>query len=132
MVVGHLCLKWKTALFIRYNVRKEACSCQVFKICSDIKHQEPVGELHTDSRGRLSMTITVKWKLLAVTPDESEAYLLKSRLDGEGIQCKLDSFKAFPAMSSTGLGSEFKLYVPLADFEASQQVLQDQDPEEDQ
>lgn len=77
------------------------------------------------------MTITVKWKLLAVTPVESDAHLLKSRLEGEGIQCRLDSFKAFPAMSSTGLASQYKLYVPQADLEAGQEVLQDQDPEED-
>ncbi len=79
----------------------------------------------------MSMTVAVQWKLLVVTPEESEAHLLKSRLEGEGIQCRLDSFKAFPAMSSTGLGREFKLYVPLADFEACQEVLGEQDSEED-
>ncbi len=77
------------------------------------------------------MTTKVEWKLLTVTPYESEAHLMQSRLDDEGIQCRLDSFKAFPAMSSTGLGSQYKLYVPLADFEASQEVFQEQDPEED-
>ncbi len=71
------------------------------------------------------MAETGKWKLLIATPDEAEVYLLKSRLESEGISCRIEALSSYPDKSHAGRSREFKAYVPVGEFEASQQVLQD-------
>lgn len=71
------------------------------------------------------MTETGKWKLLLATPDESEVYLLKRRLESEGIVCRVESQNRYPEKSHAGRSREFRAYVPVSAFEASQQVLEE-------
>lgn len=66
-----------------------------------------------------------KWKLLITTQDEAEIYLLKSRLESEGITCRVEAPGGFPERSYTGGLKEYRAYVPLGEFEASQQVLEE-------
>jgi hypothetical protein len=70
------------------------------------------------------MAETVKWKLLMATSDESEAYLLKNRLESEGILCRVQTSRIYPGNSHGGRTKEFKVFVPVAEFEASQQALE--------
>ena len=71
------------------------------------------------------MTEAVKWKLLMASPDEAEVYLLKSRLESEGITCRIEAQKKYPERSHVGRSREFKAYVPVSDFETSQQVIEE-------
>jgi len=77
------------------------------------------------------MAETGKWKLLMATPDEAEVYLLKSRLESEGIRCRVETQSSFPEKSQTGRSREFRAYVPLTDFETSQQVMEEDYIDED-
>jgi nitrogenase subunit NifH len=72
-----------------------------------------------------------RWKLLLATSDESEAYLVKSRLEGEGIACKIEAGLPYPGVGHGGRSKEVSVYVALEDFEASQQALEEKDSEED-
>lgn len=72
-----------------------------------------------------------KWKLLVTTPDESEVYLLKSRLESEGINCRIEVLSRFPEKSHTGRSREYRAYVPVGEFEASQQVIEEGDLEDE-
>ena len=71
------------------------------------------------------MTETGKWKLLIATPDEAEVYLLKSRLESEGISCRIEVQNRYPDKSHVGRSREFSAYVPVSEFETSQQVLEE-------
>ncbi len=73
------------------------------------------------------MTEAGKWKLLVATPDEAEVYLLKSRLESEGINCRVEAQTKYPEKSPSGKSREYRAYVPVAEFEASQQVLEEQE-----
>lgn len=77
------------------------------------------------------MTEKDRWKLLMATPDEAEVYLLKSRLESEGIRCRIEALNKYPEKSPTGRSREYKAYVPVGEFEASQQVLEEDGLEED-
>ena len=77
------------------------------------------------------MTETGKWKLLVATPDEAEVYLLKSRLESEGISCRVEAQNRYPDKSHVGRSREFRAYVQISDFENSQQVIEEDDLEED-
>jgi len=77
------------------------------------------------------MTKTIKWKMLVATLDESEAYLLKHRLESEGIQCRVQTGNAYPGISHGGRARELQVYVPVTEFEASQQAIDFNDMEED-
>lgn len=72
-----------------------------------------------------------RWKLLLATSDESEAYLVKSRLEGEGIPCKIEAAQPYPGAEHGGRTKEVSVFVPLVDFEASLQVLEEKDLEEE-
>jgi len=72
-----------------------------------------------------SMAETGNWKLLIATPDEAEVYLLKSRLEGEGISCRVEALSRYPDKSHAGRSREFKAYVPVGEFETSLQVLEE-------
>ncbi len=63
------------------------------------------------------------WKLLMSTSDESEANLTRSRLEIEGIQCKMEVKSSFPGVEHRGSGPEIHIFVLLESFELSQQVL---------
>ena len=77
------------------------------------------------------MTGTEDWKLLIATPDESEVYLLKSRLESEGLSCRVDVQTRYPDKSHVGRSREFRAYVPVAEFETSLQVLEEDEMEEE-
>ena len=77
------------------------------------------------------MTETGKWKLLIASPDEAEVYLLKSRLESEGIICRVEAQSRYPERSHVGKSREFKAYVPVSEFEASQQVLEEDELDEE-
>ncbi len=77
------------------------------------------------------MTGTGKWKLMIATPDEAEVYLLKSRLESEGISCRVETQNRYPDKSHVGRSREFRAYVPIDDFEASQQVFDEDEIDED-
>ncbi len=70
------------------------------------------------------MVEDVSWKLLIATSDEPEASLLKNRLESEGILCRLLVRNVYPGASHGGRTREIQVYVPTADFEASQLVLE--------
>jgi hypothetical protein len=72
-----------------------------------------------------------RWKLLVATSDESEAYLVKSRLEGEGIPCKIEASQPYPGVDHGGRSKEVSVYVALKDFEASLHALEEKDSEED-
>jgi len=72
-----------------------------------------------------------RWKLLLATSDESEAYLVKSRLDGEGIACRIEASQPYPGTEHGGRTKEVSVFVPLMDFEASLLALEEKDSEED-
>jgi hypothetical protein len=76
------------------------------------------------------MTKDRRWKLLMATPDDSEAYLIKQILDGEGIACKIESNRSFPGAEHRGNRGEVLVYVPLENFEVSQQILEERDDED--
>ena len=78
------------------------------------------------------MTETGKWKLLMATPDEAEVYLLKSRLESEGISCRVEAQNKYPERSPSVRSREFRAYVPVGEFEASQQVLEDHELAEEE
>ena len=78
-----------------------------------------------------SMTETGKWKLIMASPDEAEVYLLKSRLESEGISCRIEAQSRYPEKSQTGRSREYRAYVPVNEFENSQQVLEEDNLEED-
>ncbi len=65
----------------------------------------------------------IQWKMLMATSEESEAVLLKTRLESEGIRCRLQVRKSFPGIPHGGKTREVELYVPLEEFEASQQIV---------
>ena len=71
-----------------------------------------------------------EWKLLIATSDEPEAFLLKNRLESEGIPCRLKVQKGFPGISHGGKTMEVQVYVPAAEFEASQQAMELQETDE--
>jgi hypothetical protein len=71
------------------------------------------------------MAETGNWKLLIATPDEAEVYLLKSRLEGEGISCRVEALSKYPDKSHAGRSREFRAYVPVGEFETSLQVLEE-------
>lgn len=77
------------------------------------------------------MTKPGDWKLLIATSDESEAHLLRRRLVSEGIQCKVKEESDYPGVSHGGRAREIQLYVPVAEFEASQQVVESDELGED-
>ena len=77
------------------------------------------------------MTETGKWKLIMATPDESEVHLLKSRLESEGISCRIETRTSYPEKSQTGRSREFRAYVPLSEFENSQQIVEEDYLEEE-
>ena len=77
------------------------------------------------------MTGTGDWKLLIATPDEAEVYLLKSRLESEGISCRVDVEDRYPDKSHVGRSREFRAYVPFGEFEASLMVLEDDEMDEE-
>ncbi len=70
------------------------------------------------------------WKLLIATTDEAEVFLLKSRLESEGINCRIETQNRYPENSQAGRSPEYRAYVSFRDFEASQQVLEEEDREE--
>lgn len=72
----------------------------------------------------------VKWKLLVSTPDEAEAFAVKSRLEAEGVACRLESVGDFPSSGGDGKARRLKVLVPVGEFEASLQVMEE-DLEED-
>ena len=69
------------------------------------------------------MTKEIRWKMLVATSEESEAALLKNRLESEGIRCRLQIRRGFPGAPHGGKTVEAEIYVPLEDFEASQQIV---------
>jgi len=71
------------------------------------------------------MAETGNWKLLIATPDEAEVHLLKSRLEGEGISCRVEALSRYPDKSHVGRSREFRAYVPVGEFETSLQVLEE-------
>ena len=71
------------------------------------------------------MTEAEKWKLLMASPDEAEVYLLKSRLESEGLVCRVEALSKYPERSHAGRSREFRAYVPVEEFEASLQVFED-------
>ncbi len=77
------------------------------------------------------MVKSESWKLLLATSDESEAYLVKSRLEGEGIPCKIEASQPYPGVDHGGRSKKVSVYVTLKDFEASLQALEEEDSEED-
>jgi len=77
------------------------------------------------------MTETGQWKLLMASPDEAEVYLLKSRLESEGISCRIEARSGYPERSHVGRSREFRAYVPVSEFENSQQVLDEDQLEEE-
>ena len=77
------------------------------------------------------MTEAGKWKLLIASPDEAEVYLLKSRLETEGISCRVESLSKYPEKSHAGRSREFRAYVPVGEFEASQHVLEEDELEDE-
>jgi hypothetical protein len=85
----------------------------------------------TTGREEDFMTETGKWKLLMATPDEAEVYLLKSRLESEGISCRIEALSRYPEKSHTGRSREFRAYVPVTEFESSQHVMEEDYIEED-
>lgn len=77
------------------------------------------------------MTKTIQWKLLIATSDESEAYLLKHRLESEGINCRVQSHSVYPGVPHGGRTREFQVFVPVTEFESSLHVMESGDMEED-
>ena len=77
------------------------------------------------------MTGTGDWKLLIATPDEAEVNLLKGRLESEGISCRVDEENRYPDQSHAGRFREFRVYVPVGEFEASLMVLEDDEMDEE-
>ena len=77
------------------------------------------------------MTGTEDWKLLIATPDEAEVNLLKGRLESEGISCRVDEESRYPGQSHAGRSREFRVYVPVGEFEASLMVLEDDEMDEE-
>jgi len=74
---------------------------------------------------------TEDWKLLIATPDESEVHLLKSRLESEGLSCRVDVQTRYPDKSHVGRSREFRAYVPVVEFETSLQILEEDEMEEE-
>ena len=77
------------------------------------------------------MTQKGNWKLLMTTPDEAEVYLLKSRLESEGVNCRVEALDTFPEKSQSGRSGKFRAYVPVTQFEISQQILEEDYLDED-
>ena len=77
------------------------------------------------------MTEPERWKLLIASPDEAEVYLLKSRLESEGVSCRVEVLNRYPDRSHVGRSREFRAYVPVGEFEPSLQVLEEDEMEED-
>jgi len=71
------------------------------------------------------------WKLLMSTSDESEANLTRSRLEAEGIQCKILVMNSFPGEEHRGSGKDIQILVKLESFELSIQVLEENAEEDD-
>lgn len=65
-----------------------------------------------------------QWKMLIATAEETEAEILKNRLESEGIRCRLEVRRVFPGTSHGGKTGGVEVYVPLEDFEASQQIVE--------
>lgn len=79
----------------------------------------------TAAREEGFMTETGKWKLLMASPDEAEVYLLKSRLESEGLICRVEALNRYPEKSHSGRSREFRAYVPVKEFETSQQIFEE-------
>jgi hypothetical protein len=77
------------------------------------------------------MTKTIQWKLLVATSDESEAYLLKHRLESEGISCRLQTNNVYPGVPHGGRTKELHVFVPVTEFESSLHVMEQSEMEED-
>jgi len=77
------------------------------------------------------MIETGKWKLLIATPDEAEVNLLKSKLESDGIVCRIEAENRYPDKSHVGRSREFRAYVPVDEFEASQQALEEDELDEE-
>jgi len=73
---------------------------------------------------------TENWKLLMSTSDESEANLTRSRLEAEGIQCKMQVVSSFPGEKQHGGRRDIRIFVRLESFELSQQVLEENTEED--
>jgi hypothetical protein len=76
------------------------------------------------------MTTSAGWKLLLATSDEPEAFLLKNRLESEGITCRLQISDSYPGVSHGGRTREIQVYVPDSEFEVSQQAMEMQEADE--
>jgi hypothetical protein len=72
-----------------------------------------------------------RWKLLLATSDESEAYLVKSRLEVEGIPCRIEAAQPYPGVDRGGRTKKVSVSVTLEDFEASLLALEEKDSEEE-
>jgi hypothetical protein len=85
----------------------------------------------TAAREEGLMTETGKWKLLMASPDEAEVYLLKSRLESEGLACRVEALNRYPEKSPTGKSKEYRAYVPVGEFETSLQIFEEDELEEE-
>ena len=72
------------------------------------------------------MAEKTSWKLLVATSDESEAVLVKGRLESEGIGCLLEVNERLPGETSGGRAREFLVQVAVSEFEVSQQILEEE------
>lgn len=77
--------------------------------------------------GEVIMTKPTRWKLLVATSDETEAHLLKHRLSSEGIPCRIEAESTYPGVPHGGRSREVQVYVPVTEFETSQQVIENTD-----
>ncbi len=72
------------------------------------------------------MAEKTSWKLLVATSDESEAVLVKGRLESEGIECLLEVKERLPEETVGGLTREFLVQVDVSEFETSQQIMEEE------
>lgn len=72
------------------------------------------------------MAEKTSWKLLVATSDESEAVLVKGRLESEGIGCLLEVNERLPGETSGGRAREFLIQVDVDQFELSQQIMDEE------
>lgn len=63
------------------------------------------------------------------TSDESEASLTRSRLEAEGIQCKMHVKSSFPGAEHRGGRRDIQIFVRLENFELSVQVMEENEEE---
>ncbi len=72
------------------------------------------------------MAEKTSWKLLVATSDESEAVLVKGRLESEGIACLLEVKERLPGETGGGRAREFLVQVDVSEFETSQQIMEEE------